>query len=144
LLLASDPDRAARRIPLWAMIGAPVAALSELATSLATALRDELGLNAAAVAAESYLGGGAAPFQPIPTAAVVVSPPFPTHLGSEAALALALRRGDPPVVTRVQKGLVIFDLRTITEDRLPVLLDAIRKVCHDRNSQAGSVGLPYG
>jgi L-seryl-tRNA(Ser) seleniumtransferase len=144
LLLASDPDRAVSRIPLWSMIDAPVAALSERATRLAAVFRDELNLNAAAVAAESYVGGGAAPVQPIPTATVVVSPPFPIHLGSEAALALALRRGDPPVVTRVQKGLVVFDLRTITEDRLPVLLDAVRKVCHDRNSQAGSVGPPSG
>jgi L-seryl-tRNA(Ser) seleniumtransferase len=144
LLLACDADRAASRIPLWSMIGAPVAALSERATRLAVVFRDELGLNAAAVAAESYLGGGSAPVQPIPTAAVVVSPPFPIHLGSEAALALALRRGDPPVVTRVQKGLVVFDLRTITEDRLPVLLDSVRKVCHDRNSQATSDGPPYG
>ena len=56
--------------------------------------------------------------------------------------SLALRRGDPPVVTRVQKGLVVFDLRTITADHLPVLLDAVRKVCHDRNSQSESVGPP--
>jgi L-seryl-tRNA(Ser) seleniumtransferase len=142
LLLASDPIRAVSRIPLWSMIGAAVTTLFERATTLAEVFRAELGLCAAAVAAESYLGGGAAPVQPIPTAVVAVSPPFPTHLGSEAALALALRRGDPPVVTRVQKGLVVFDLRTITADHLPVLLDAVRKVCHDRNSQSESVGPP--
>ena len=142
LLLASDPIRAVSRIPLWSMIGATVPTLFERATGLAEVFRAELGLNAAAVAAESYLGGGAAPVQPIPTAVVAVSPPFPTHFGSEAALALALRRGDPPVVTRVQKGLVVFDLRTITADHLPVLLDAVRKVCHDRNSQSESVGPP--
>ncbi len=142
LLLASDPIRAVSRIPLWSMIGAAVTTLFERATILAEVFRAELGLCAAAVAAESYLGGGAAPVQPIPTAVVAVSPPFPTHLGSEAALALALRRGDPPVVTRVQKGLVVFDLRTITADHLPVLLDAVRKVCHDRNSQSESVGPP--
>jgi L-seryl-tRNA(Ser) seleniumtransferase len=142
LLLASDPIRAVSRIPLWSMKGAAVTTLFERATTLAEVFRAELGLCAAAVAAESYLGGGAAPVQPIPTAVVAVSPPFPTHLGSEAALALALRRGDPPVVTRVQKGLVVFDLRTITADHLPVLLDAVRKVCHDRNSQSESVGPP--
>ena len=140
LLLARDPIRAVCRIPLWSMITAPVAVLSDRATRLATVFRDELGLNAAAVEGESYLGGGSAPVQPIPTITVVVSPPFPTHICSEAALARALRRGDPPVVTRVQKGLVVFDLRTIAEDRLPVLLDAVRKVCHDRNSRTGADG----
>ena len=33
------------------------------------------------------------------------------------SLARALRQGDPPVVTRVQKGLVLFDLRTVAADR---------------------------
>jgi L-seryl-tRNA(Ser) seleniumtransferase len=144
LLLARDPERAARQIPLWSMVAAPVAALSERATRLAIVLRDELGLNAAVVAGESYMGGGSAPVHPIPTAAVVVSPPFPIHICSEAGLAQALRRSDPPIVTRVQKGLVVFDLRTIAEHHLPVLLDAVRKVCHDRDSPARSDGHPNG
>jgi L-seryl-tRNA(Ser) seleniumtransferase len=140
LLLARDHDRAAGRIPLWSMMDASVATLMDRAKNLASVFCAELGLNAAAVAGESYLGGGSAPVQPIPTTTVVVSPPFPTPFGSEGELARALRRGDPPVVTRVQKGLVVFDLRTITEDDLPVMLDSVRKVCHDRNSQPSSHG----
>jgi hypothetical protein len=46
------------------------------------------------------------------------------------------------VVTRVQKGLVLFDLRTVALDRDAVLLDAVRKVCHDRKTPAGSNGPP--
>ena len=111
-------------------------------SELAAIFRSELGLNAAAVPAESYLGGGSAPVQAIPSVAVAVSPPFPIGHGSESELARALRQGDPPVVARVQKGLVLFDLRTIAADRDPVLLDSVRKVCHDRRAAAGSNGPP--
>jgi L-seryl-tRNA(Ser) seleniumtransferase len=103
-------------------------------------LRDELGLRAAVVPAESFIGGGSAPFHPIPTAAVAISPPFPPHHDSDAALARALRQGIPPVVARVQKGTVLLDLRTVPEDRDPDLLDAIREVCHDRSTAARSNG----
>ena len=65
------------------------------------------------VAADSFLGGGSAPIQPIPTAAVAISPPFPPPNQSEAGLAKALREGNPPVIVRIQKGIVLLDLRTI-------------------------------
>ena len=143
LMLACDPDRATERIPLWAMISTPVEALSARATEVAAIFRSELGLNAAVVPAESYLGGGSAPVQAIPSAAVAVSPPFPIGNGSESELARALRQGDPPVVARVQKGLVLFDLRTIAADRDLVLLDSVRKVCHDRRASTSSNGPPY-
>ena len=104
LLLACDRDRAVGRIPLWSMLATPVDALLERATKLASIFRSELGLNAAAVSAEAYLGGGSAPVQSIPSAAVAVSPPFPTGRDSESELARALRQGHSFVVTRVQKG----------------------------------------
>jgi L-seryl-tRNA(Ser) seleniumtransferase len=142
LLLACDPDRAAGRIPLWSMLAAPLDALRERATNLAAIFRSELGLNAAAVPADSYLGGGSAPVQPIPSVAIAVSPPFPVGRGSASELARALRQGQPPVVTRVQKGLVLFDMRTVAQDHDSVLLDSVRKVCHDRKTPAGHNGPP--
>jgi L-seryl-tRNA(Ser) seleniumtransferase len=142
LRLASDTARAIERIPLWSMIATPSSSLAARAETLAAEFRSRLGLNAQAVQAESYLGGGSAPVHPLPTMAVAISPPFPAEHGSEAGLATALRQGDPPVVTRVQKGVVLFDLRTVAADHDPVLLDAVCKVCHDRNTQAESNGPP--
>jgi L-seryl-tRNA(Ser) seleniumtransferase len=139
LRLVSDPDRAAMNIPLWSMITMPVSELERRARALATALRDELGFRAAVVPAESFIGGGSAPVLPIPTAAVAISPPFPTSHGSEEALARAFRRGDPPLVARVQKGMVLLDVRTVPIESDPDLLDAVRKVCHDRNDTTGTI-----
>ena len=51
---------------------------------------------------------------------------------SEAGLALALRRGDPPVIARVQKGVRAAGYEDhAAADCDADLLDALRKVCHD-------------
>jgi L-seryl-tRNA(Ser) seleniumtransferase len=133
LRLAMDPEHAADRIPLWSMIATPLPALTVRAEALAAAFRDRLGLLATATTSESSIGGGSLPVRPIPTAVIAVSPPFPTPTGpvSESDWSRALRRGDPPVVARVQKGLVLFDVRTMSRDQEPQLLDAVRRVCQD-------------
>lgn len=140
LRLALDVDRASERIPLWSMMAIPVRALSARAVALAATLQSELGLSAAMVPAEAFLGGGSAPFQPLPSAAVAIGPPFPSPFNSESDLVRALRQTDPPVVARVHDGAVLLDLRTVAEDRERDLLDAIRQVCHDRITSAQSNG----
>jgi L-seryl-tRNA(Ser) seleniumtransferase len=132
LRLILDPDQARLRLPLWAMIDLPVSTLAARATKLAHRLRDELKLNANVNEGLSYIGGGSAPLHPLETVLVAVSAPFPGADGSEGGWAHALRQGNPPVIPRVQKGQVLFDLRTVAEDAEPTLIAAIRKVCGDR------------
>jgi L-seryl-tRNA(Ser) seleniumtransferase len=132
LALALDADRAAERIPLWRMLAVPLEKLTRRAEKLATAFRNDLGLNASILPSDSFIGGGSAPDQAIASVAVGVAPPFPSLQESANRWAMALRHGEPPVVARVHKGLVLFDLRTIAEDQEPDLLDAVRQVCHDR------------
>jgi L-seryl-tRNA(Ser) seleniumtransferase len=139
LSLIRDGATGAARIPLWQMLTLGVDQLEVRAEGFAAVLRSELGLNAQAVSAQSFIGGGSVPVQPIPTKAVSVSPPFPSHHGSEGAWAKALRLGDPPVVTRIQGGAVLFDLRTVAEFEEPSLLDAIRRTCHDRELESSTI-----
>jgi L-seryl-tRNA(Ser) seleniumtransferase len=134
LRLAMDPDHAAGRIPLWSMISAPLSDIQARADALAGRIRSEIGLDATMVSSEAFIGGGSVPIHPIPSAAVALRPPFPIprEEGSEAAWAEALRRSDPPVVGRVQGGLVLLDLRTVSRDQDPRLLDVIRGLCQDK------------
>jgi L-seryl-tRNA(Ser) seleniumtransferase len=129
--LIRDGVHGAARVPLWRMLGTPLAEIEGRARGLVEALRSELGLNASVIPSQSFVGGGSVPVQPIPTMAVMVSPPFPPPHGSEAAWARALRLGDPPVVARVQGGAVLLDLRTVADREETSLLDAIRRACHD-------------
>jgi L-seryl-tRNA(Ser) seleniumtransferase len=127
LRLALDPAFAGQRIPLWVFLNTPLERLRNRAERLAETFRGELSLNAAVIETSAYLGGGSVPVEPIPTAAVRLSEPFPATLGSEAALARALRTGDPAVVPRVQGGAVLFDLRTLAEADDPLLVEAVRR-----------------
>lgn len=140
LRLATDPERGVASIPLWSMAAATVEELMNRAEVLARALCERAGYRAAVVRADSFLGGGSAPIQPIPTAAIAISAPFPWPHRSEAGLAAALRRGEPPVVVRVQKGEVLLDMRTIPAESEADLLDALVKVCHDREGPGGVNG----
>ena len=53
---------------------------------------------------------------------------------------MALRRGDLPVIARVQKGVVLLDMRTVPAERDADLLDALEKVCHDRGGFGNGAG----
>jgi L-seryl-tRNA(Ser) seleniumtransferase len=140
LHLALDLERGATRVPLWSMVATPVDVLSRRASAIAGTLCDRFGYHARAVQADSFLGGGSAPIQPIPTAAIAISPPFPPPYQSEASLAKALRQGDPPVIVRVQKGALLLDMRTIPATSEADLLDVLREVCHDRGGKGAGNG----
>ena len=124
LHLALDPGRAGSRIPLWAFLNVRLERLLDRAGRLSAAFRADLGLNASVVEGTAYLGGGSAPVEPIPTAAVRVAPPFPPGSISEGAWARALRLGHPSVVARVQGGAVLFDLRAVSEGEDVLILEA--------------------
>ncbi len=140
LRLILEGDCARSRIPLWSMIDAPLSTLRARTTKLTQLLCEELALNASITEAQSYIGGGSAPLHPLQTVLVAVSAPFPARFGSEAGWAQALRQGEPPVITRVRNGQVLFDLRTVPQQTEPNLIEAIRNTCHDRTDSRPSNG----
>jgi L-seryl-tRNA(Ser) seleniumtransferase len=72
----------------------------------------------------SMVGGGSAPGLPIPTRLLVLLPK-----GCDAAtLEARLRRGDPPVIARVEQESVLLDLRTVQPDEDEQLAIALREV----------------
>lgn len=127
LRLALDPEHARHRIPLWAFMTVPLASLIDRAERLARTFRADFGLEAVVVTSKAYLGGGSAPAVPLETAAVRVAPPFPGGTSSEDAWARTLRLGAPAVLTRVQGGAVLFDLRALHADEDPLVIEAVRR-----------------
>lgn len=132
LRLALDPDHARRRIPLWSFLSTPEESLRARAEALAESFRQSAGLNAVVIATSAVLGGGSVPVEPIPSVAVRVAPPFPARYPTEAALARALRLGNPAVVTRVHAGGIEFDLRTLPEADDETLVAAVLGVLGGR------------
>jgi L-seryl-tRNA(Ser) seleniumtransferase len=128
LRLALDPALAGERIPLWSFLNTPIDQLRDRAGRLAATFREKFGLNADTVESTAFLGGGSAPAEPILTTVVRVGPPFPPPWTTEADLARALRLGDPPVVPRIQRGCILFDLRTLAKSEDDLLEEAVRRV----------------
>jgi L-seryl-tRNA(Ser) seleniumtransferase len=89
--------------------------LEARATQLADATRGEL------VGAVARVGGGALPLLELTGPAVALGAPG----ADPAALAAALRAGDPPLVPRIANGRVLVDPRTLAEDELPVAATAV-------------------
>ncbi|MEU7939378.1 L-seryl-tRNA(Sec) selenium transferase [Microbispora bryophytorum] len=88
--------------------------LGERAEALAKALC-QTGVDAAAVSTEATVGGGGAPGVRLPSVAVSLP----------ERLAAPLRRGEPPVVGRVEGGRLLLDLRAVPQDRDGEVLAAV-------------------
>lgn len=76
-------------------------------------------VGAKVIAADAYVGGGAAPEKPIPGEALALP-------GSNRLLE-ALRLGDPAVVGYIREGTVVLDLRTVNPEDDRVLIEAVNR-----------------
>jgi len=95
------------------------------AEALARTLRgNALHLQVEVVEGESVIGGGAAPSSILPTHLLAI-----TAVGlSPDELSTTLRRFEPPIITRVEEGRVLLDLRTVFPDQDSLIADALRRV----------------
>jgi L-seryl-tRNA(Ser) seleniumtransferase len=121
LRLYLNEARAIREIPtLRALTAAPAALRAKAAR-----LRRAIGPVTAAVTLEpgiSQVGGGSLPGERLPTTLVAIAP----QEIDEAELARRLRMGEPPVFGRLQRGRLLLDPRTISDEELPRLAGAVR------------------
>jgi L-seryl-tRNA(Ser) seleniumtransferase len=97
------------------MISAPREALESRARSLAS----ELG--GMALETRSAIGGGSLPGQTQPSWAIAFETPTPDRLAS------ALRRAEPPVISRIEDDRVMLDLRAILPEHDASLQSAVRQ-----------------
>ncbi|MBI2682328.1 MAG: L-seryl-tRNA(Sec) selenium transferase [Acidobacteriales bacterium] len=81
-------------------------------------------LAAEVVAGESVIGGGTAPTATLPTFLLAV-----THKDLSAdELQARLRANDPPIIARVDEGRVMLDLRTVFEEQVAALQEALSRL----------------
>jgi L-seryl-tRNA(Ser) seleniumtransferase len=112
LALYRDPALARREIPVLAMLDADRATLDARAARLAEATGGRI------VEAVARVGGGALPLLELPGPAVALD-------GDPAALAAALRAGDPPLVARIHAGQLLLDPRTLADDEVDAAAAAV-------------------
>ena len=99
--------RALAEIPVWRMLSTPIDALRARAEALVATLPDGSG---ELVELESTVGGGSLPGQVLPSIGVALA----AASGRDAADLLAeLRTGEPCVIARIERDLVVLDVRTV-------------------------------
>ncbi len=126
LLLYLDEKKAVEELPTLRMLTYDRSFLRRRGTRLLRRLRGLLGDNASLVLKEdiSRVGGGAYPVQELPTIVLAIKP----HHASVNDLEQKLRQGDPPIICRISNDELVFDLRTIFDDDIPLLTSAIEGV----------------
>ncbi len=100
---------AAQKIPVWRMISLPLSEIEQQAGVFAEQLRSQ-GFTVEVIDGQSTVGGGSLPGETLPTRLVALTV---NNLGEFLA---RLRRGDPPVVARIENDRVMFDLRTVIDE----------------------------
>ncbi|MBV9837894.1 MAG: L-seryl-tRNA(Sec) selenium transferase [Solirubrobacterales bacterium] len=122
LRLYREPARAREQIPVLAMLDASDRVLS----TRAELIRAAIGPEAELIRATAKVGGGALPLTELegPAVALVSS-------ADPAALAGALRAGDPPVIARIHDGRVLLDPRTLTDEEAQLVAAAAARAVAD-------------
>ncbi len=110
-IAALEATLTAASTPTWDHLTADTAQLRRRVDAVAAALA-----GAEVVACDGAVGGGGAPGVPLPGWAVALDP----------ALAEPLRRGDPPVVGRVERDRLLLDLRCVDPVDDAALVAAVR------------------
>jgi L-seryl-tRNA(Ser) seleniumtransferase len=126
LRLYLDEPRALAAIPTLRLLTRPVAELDRQARALARRIRRRFGahLEVEVVASEARAGGGSLPQAPLPSRALALSvPPL-----APQELEARLRRTTTPVISRVERGVVLLDLRTMLPGDQTALMAALEEV----------------
>jgi L-seryl-tRNA(Ser) seleniumtransferase len=71
----------------------------------------------------SQVGGGALPLQNLPTIILTIKPVN----FSVNSLEENLRKGVPPIITRISKDELILDMRTVFDEEIPLSAGGIEK-----------------
>jgi L-seryl-tRNA(Ser) seleniumtransferase len=122
-LEAYRDGEAVSRLPALAMLAASDEALEAMATRLLAELR-RLGQGPWAFElrqVQSKVGGGALPLAALGSWAVSIEHP---ELGADA-IEQRLRGADPPVIARIDRDLLVLDVRTIGDDQVLPLAKAV-------------------
>lgn len=126
LRLYCDEERALSTIPTLAMMGMPLDVIERRAGRLVRRIKKPLaGLcEVGTLPVFSRVGGGAMPEQDLPSKAVVLHP----DSMKMSLLERKLRENSLPVIGRIEDDGFLLDMRTVADDEVPLLSDAILAV----------------
>ncbi len=133
LLLYTDEKRAIAEIPTLRMLGLNMRKLKSRGRRLLKRLQGKVEQTIQMTLKEevSQVGGGALPQQELPTIVLSIQPS--DHSANH--LEEKLRKANPPVISRIRKEELLFDMRTVSDEEIPLLAAGIEKAFNEMNDQ---------
>ena len=119
LRLYRDPDRLTETLPTLRLFTRSVAELGAQAERLIPAVQRAVGdgFTVARIDCASQIGSGALPLETIPSVGIAITPVEKKGAGGHiAGLAARFRKLAIPVIGRVEKGALVFDLRCLDDE----------------------------
>ena len=128
LKLYEDPARAMALIPTLQMITLPTETLKRRAFALKRRLTRDVkkGFQFQVISSSSRVGGGALPETDMPTFCVAITP----LEMSETQLESHLRSSEPPIISRIEEGCILLDVRTLLDQDLNDIARILSDVAH--------------
>ncbi len=123
LLLYLDEKKAMSEIPTLQMLTVDPDQLKRKGRRLLKQLAEIRGLEAALKEDVSQVGGGSLPLQELPTMVIALRAISLSVNDFESIL----RKGNPPIISRISREEVVLDLRTILDEEIPLLVAGIEK-----------------
>ena len=125
LLLYLDEKQAMEEIPTLKMLTLDIGKLKKRGRRLLRRLSENLERRVQVTMREdaSQVGGGALPLQNLPTMVIAIKP---IDL-SVNRLEEDLRKGEPPIVSRISKDELILDMRTVFDHEIPILAAGVER-----------------
>jgi len=122
-LLEHLAGRASTTVPVMRMLALSADAVALAARDVIAAVGPQPRFDLHLSGGTSMVGGGSAPGLPVATRVIALQP----RDGDATALEARLRRSDPPVAARVERDLVLLDLRTVQPQEMDLLIEALRQ-----------------
>ena len=122
-LVSHQRETAHVEVPVIQMLSLTAEELRRRAQSIIEDLKTST-LQLELLQGESALGGGAGPTSTFPTTLIAL-----TQSGRSAQdIEHHLRASSPPIISRISEGKVLLDLRTVFEDQLSSLREALKAI----------------
>ena len=129
-LYLQDPEKLRAAHPVLRMMTEPLESIERRAQRLVAVLPPNVvrRLRPSVVESTAQAGSGALPLEELASCCVSFSPVS----GSGEQLARALRTSGRSVVGRIQKDQVLLDMRTVSDEELPWIAEAVQEVVEEQ------------
>lgn len=118
-----DQEKALKEIPALRMLSEDIQSMRSRGEQLKALLDDSMFFKCRVVEAAEQVGGGSAPTTELKGIAVKLETEIPAE-----KIERLLRKNNIPIIARIIRDAVYFDMRTVADEELPIIAEAMAAI----------------